>query len=125
MSWQIIVIILLGGFLILFPLFTFISSHRMIGKRVHDDRFEGEDRLLYFYNESCTPCRYMTPIIDQLTARHGNVYKVDVSQYPDTARKYGISATPTIVLVKEHVVKEVAIGMKTQKQLERMLREIS
>lgn len=125
MLWQIIIIVVLGGFLILVPLMTYLSSHRMVGKTVADDKFGREDNLLYFYNKNCGPCRHMTPIIDQLSREHASVNKIDVSQDPDTAQKYGIRATPTTILVKGHVIKEVLLGARSQKQLERLLAEIN
>lgn len=125
MSWQIMVIIVMGGLLILIPLLTYLSSRRMVGKAVAGNRFGAEAQMLYFYSKSCGPCRHMTPIIDQLAKQHANVRKIDVAQAPDTAREYGVRATPTTILVQGHVIKQVALGAKSQKQLERLLAEIN
>jgi thioredoxin 1 len=125
MSWQIIVIFVMGGFLILIPLLTYLSSHRMVGKTVADDKYGPEAQMLYFYSDNCGPCRHMTPIIDQLAEQRGKVHKIDVGQAPDLARKYGVRATPTTILLQEHVIIQVALGAKSQKQLERLLAEIN
>jgi len=123
MSWQIMVIIVVGGLLVLIPLLTYLSSRRMVGKTIKRDRFGPEAQLLYFYNQNCGPCRQMTPIIEQLASQHDNVHKIDIAQTPEIAREYGIRATPTTILVKDHVIRQVALGAKSQKQLERLLAE--
>ena len=125
MSWIMIVILVVSGFLILMPLLTYLSSRRMIGKTVSQQQATDHGRLLYFYSPSCGPCRSMTPIIDQLAAAHDNVGKIDIQKDPETAREFGIRATPTTVLLQGNVIKQVALGAKTQKQLEKLLAEVS
>lgn len=124
-SWYILVLILLGGVILLMPLFSYLLSRRMVGKSVADSRLGRSDQLIYFYRANCGPCRTMTPIIDQLSQNHDKLTKIDITQDPDTARAYGIRATPTTILVKEHVIKEVLLGAKSQRTLEQLLAEIN
>lgn len=120
MSWLMIVLLALAAFLILMPMLTYLSARRQIGRPV-----DGEsDRLIYFYSPKCGPCRSMTPIIDQLAERNPQVSKVDVLQEPETARTFNIRATPTTVLVKHNRVLDIALGAKTQTQLETLLQRI-
>lgn len=80
-----------------------------------------DQALLYFYSPSCGPCRAMTPRIDQLAAQHGNVFKFDVAQSLDIARKFGVMATPTTVLVKDGKIAEAIPGPLSDKKLEALL----
>jgi thioredoxin 1 len=123
MAWQIIIVLVLGGLLLLMPLMTYLASRRMLGKTVADARFGGDNQLLYFYSKHCAPCRGMTPIIDALAQQHANVHKIDIAEDPQTARAYGVKATPTTLLVHRHLVKEVVLGARTRKQLEKLLSE--
>jgi len=125
MSWVLILILVVTGFLILMPLLTYLSSRRMIGRQVETGESDDKGRLLYFYSPACGPCRSMTPLIDRLAREHGNVGKIDVQQDPDTARRFGVRATPTTVLVKGNIVKGVVLGAKSLKQLEKLLAEIA
>ena len=125
MSWALSILVLLAGFLVLMPLLTYLASRRMIGKTIVLDQGKHHSRLLYFYSQSCGPCRRMTPIIDKLASTHDMVEKIDIQQDPDTTRKFGIRATPTTVLVQDNVVKQVALGAKTQQQLEKLLAQIN
>jgi thioredoxin 1 len=124
-SWHILVLALLGGAILLIPLFSYLSSRRMVGKSVSGNLFDSADQLIYFYSANCGPCRAMTPIIDRLAENHDKVMKVDIAQDPNAAREYGIRATPTTILVKGHVIKEVMLGAKSQRTLEQLLAEIT
>jgi thioredoxin 1 len=68
----------------------------------------GRDKaLFYFYSPSCGPCKPMTPVVK---AMRGNVHAVDITQDMETARKFGVMATPTTVLVRHGVVQQILVG---------------
>jgi thioredoxin 1 len=117
-----IVLIALTGFLILFPLLSYLSSRRMIGKSIEWGNGTIEKRLFYFYSPKCGPCRRMTPIIDKLAQQYPTVTKVDVSDEPETASRFGIRATPTTVLVKDNIIEEVMLGARSENQLIQLLK---
>lgn len=77
--------------------------------------------LLYFYSPTCAPCRAMTPRIDQAATRHDNVFKFDVAQSPLLARRLGVRATPTLLLVAQGRIAQVVLGGVSEKQLEELL----
>lgn len=111
------------------PLYVWLGSKRLQGRAAPDyaalltPRQQGCDKLLfYFYSAHCGPCRTLSPLIDRLAQRHGNVVKVDVLQQPAAARQFGIRATPTLVLVEDGKVVKVLLGAVSEKQLEVLLR---
>jgi thioredoxin 1 len=60
--------------------------------------------LVDFYAIWCSPCKMMSPIIEQTKKDLGNtatVLKIDIDKNTDVARKYGIRSIPTLVLFKE------------------------
>jgi thioredoxin-like negative regulator of GroEL len=122
-----IALLVVAAFLILVPLLTYIASRRLIGQTLeHEIPASGEgDRMIYFYSPKCGPCRSMTPIVDQLSAQHDCVFKVDILQHRETALAFNIRATPTTILVKDNRVLDVALGAKTQAQLEALLRRVA
>lgn len=121
MSWILILIALAAGFFILMPFMAYLSSRRILGHRVDLETGTTSHQLYYFYSDNCGPCRSMTPIIDELSSEHDNVVKVDIRQDPETARKFGIRATPTTILVRDNVVQKVLLGAKSKKQLLQLL----
>ncbi|MES9993869.1 MAG: thioredoxin family protein [Candidatus Thiodiazotropha sp.] len=127
MSWIMIVLLLLASFFILVPLLSYLSTRRLVGRKIESGLSKdiSDSRLIYFYSQNCSPCRSMTPIIDRLAEKHPGVVKVDVREDLETTRKFNIRATPTLVLLKEKVVIDIALGAKTESQLESLLQKLA
>jgi thioredoxin 1 len=71
--------------------------------------------LVDFYADWCGPCKMMAPVIEDLNKElegKVKVLKVDVDQEYDLARKYQISAIPTLVLIKKGQVVSKTMGYK-------------
>jgi thiol-disulfide isomerase/thioredoxin len=54
--------------------------------------------LLDFTADWCGPCRQMAPAVDQLGRKYP-VKKVNIDRSPELARRYGVEAVPTFVVV--------------------------
>lgn len=109
-------------------LFMARRARRMEGAAIPFSDPEVEDALrrhgrvlLYFFSPHCGPCRSMTPIVERLAERHGNVFKLDVAQSADIARSLGILGTPSVVLLKAGKVAQVITGTASEKRLEALL----
>jgi len=58
--------------------------------------------LVDFYSPTCGPCHLMHPIVERLARRRAGeimTIKVNVDQYPELARGFGIHAVPTFLVV--------------------------
>jgi len=121
MSPALIVLLVMTGFLILVPLLSYLSTRRLVGKKLDLDNLPSGNRLYYFYSPSCGPCRSMTPIVDKLASQSNLITKVDISKDPELAGRFGIRATPTTVVVENNTIKEVRLGAQSQKQLQRLM----
>jgi thioredoxin 1 len=56
--------------------------------------------LLYFYNDSCAPCKVLRPKVQELVESSFPEMKfmlINAEQYPATAASYGVFASPTII----------------------------
>ena len=78
-------------------------------KQVFDGTFEAEvlksdtPVLVDFFAEWCGPCKMMAPVLDEVARDYAGklkVVKVDVDESGETAARFGITAMPTFVLVK-------------------------
>ncbi len=66
-----------------------------------------------FWAEWCGPCRAIAPIIEDLNKQYDgkvNVGKVDYENNPEVSIKYGITALPAILFIKNGQVVDRLIG---------------
>ncbi len=54
--------------------------------------------LVDFYATWCGPCKMIAPVLEQL--KNIDVIKVDVDEERELTNKFGISAVPTLILIK-------------------------
>jgi thioredoxin 1 len=81
--------------------------------------------LVDFWAEWCVPCHMVSPVVEELARDHPDslkAVKVNVDDYPDTAREHGVMSVPTLILFKDG--REVArvVGARGK---EAILREIA
>ncbi len=62
---------------------------------------DGEPVLLDFYSDTCPPCRAMRPAIAKLVEAGYPVRPINVGRDASTARKYGVEAVPTFIVIDE------------------------
>lgn len=55
-----------------------------------------------FYANWCGPCKMFAPIFEEVSNDYDiNFIKIDVDNYQDIAREYGVMSIPTIILFKD------------------------
>ncbi len=83
---------------------------------------QGKSALFYFYSPACGACRAMTPVVKKLGQKSkGGVYAIDISQDMATARKFGVMATPTTIIVEKGVIQQVIIGPQPPTAIEQLI----
>jgi thioredoxin 1 len=63
----------------------------------------GQPVLLEFYAEWCPPCRTVGPMVDELARElegKAKVVRVNVDEYSDIAREYGVQSIPAFIALK-------------------------
>ena len=99
---------------------------------INNDNFECEvlnsnvPVLLEFYSDSCIPCKRMSPILAELEEEHTDikVSKLNIKFGADTARKYNVMSSPTIVFFKNGEEVNRIKGVAKKADLEAVIKEI-
>ena len=122
---------IIGGIVILFlglQFFMIFSAKRTKGTKISGLsgslktlEKNGSNGIVYFFSPSCRACTMQTPIIKSLQKKYKNIFDVDISKDMQTARAFGIKATPTTVAIKNGIIEEVFVGVKQQNIFETYL----
>lgn len=99
---------------------------------ITNDNFESEvlnsniPVLLEFYSDSCIPCKRMSPVLAELEEEHTDikVSKLNIKFGADTARKYNVMSSPTIVFFKDGEEVNRIKGVAKKADLEAIIKEI-
>ena len=99
---------------------------------INNDNFDSEvlnsnvPVLLEFYSDSCIPCKRMSPILAELEEEHTDikVSKLNIKFGADTARKYNVMSSPTIVFFKNGEEVNRIKGVAKKADLEAVIKEI-
>jgi thioredoxin 1 len=80
--------------------------------------------LVDFWAEWCAPCRAMGPYIDKLAEEYGaqlKVVKINTQDNPEVPAKYGITAIPTLLLIKGGEVVKQMVGSQPYDELKKFV----
>lgn len=79
--------------------------------------------LADFYADWCGPCKAFAPILEDFATAHPEVRvcKADVDALPEKAAEYGVQSVPTLLVFRNGVVVNRAVGVLTTQQLSALL----
>ncbi|MBW1877863.1 MAG: thioredoxin family protein [Deltaproteobacteria bacterium] len=126
MTWVtslLVIVVAAVGLLFGFQFYMVRRMQRMRGKPAPelDGRFgRASSRgraLFYFFSPACGACRTMTPVVTDMSRGDDRVFPIDVSRDFDVARRFGVMATPTTILVHKGLIDEVFVGPRNERAL--------
>lgn len=82
--------------------------------------------LVDFFATWCSPCKMMSPILDDVKNRVGenaNIIKIDVDKNPQAAATYQVRGVPTLILFKNGKPLWRQSGVVPANELEKLINE--
>ncbi|MCE3238721.1 MAG: trxA [Gammaproteobacteria bacterium] len=76
--------------------------------------------LVDFWAQWCSPCKAITPILEDLNATYAGkvkIVKLDVDSNPGTPPKFGVRGIPTLILFKDGQVQATQVGLLSKTEL--------
>ncbi len=87
---------------------------KIVKKNEFDDEIKKGVVLVDFFATWCGPCRIMGSILEDISNElqdKAKVFKVDVDESEEIARKFGIMSIPTLIIFKDGVLQEKHVGI--------------
>lgn len=79
-----------------------------------------EKTLVDFYANWCGPCKMITPELERAES-NVKVVKVDVDEFEDLAKEYGVMSIPTLILFNEGKEIKRNIGFIDKERIEKFV----
>lgn len=98
---------------------------QVTGAELEELIVSGKRVLADFFLDNCGPCKMQKVILKDLakTAENLEIVTMELSQSPDTARKYEIGTVPYLILFEQGKVKERMLGMQQKAMLLEIINE--
>lgn len=74
--------------------------------------------MVDFGAEWCGPCKVLEPIMEKVASEVSfNVFKVDIDDCPNLAKKFGIRGVPTVIVFQDGKVAKTNVGLTNKDAL--------
>jgi thioredoxin 1 len=73
-----------------------------------------------FWAEWCGPCRMVAPVLAQIATENAGkvrIWKLNVDDNPEAARRYQVMSIPTLIVFKDGMAKKRIVGAKPKAAL--------
>ena len=78
--------------------------------------------LVDFYANWCGPCKMLSPELEKVS-NEIEVVKINVDDYQDLAREYGVMSIPCVILIEDGKESKRNVGFLPEKKLREFIKK--
>ena len=98
-------------------------SEKFLNMENFDNEINNSEKLVLvdFYATWCGPCKMLAPVLENIAEEYQdkiNVYKVNVDEEMELARKFNIASIPTLIFFKDGKVAKTLVGLVSKSDLQ-------
>lgn len=92
---------------------------KIVNEKEFNEVYDKGVVLVDFFATWCGPCKMVAPVLEELSEEMKNVtfVKVDVDQETELAAKYKVMSIPTLIVLKDGVIVNTAMGFQPKPAL--------
>ena len=84
---------------------------------------KSETVIVDFYADWCGPCKMLLPVLDEID--FCDIIKVNIDEFPEIAKKFGIMSIPTLLFFKDGLEQEREIGYRGLEEIKETFKSIN
>lgn len=97
---------------------NYIKSEKEFDEVIKKDKV-----VIDFYAEWCGPCKMLSPILEKVGKEEKlTIYKVNVDDLEDVARRYGIMSIPTVIVFSKGKEVKKSVGFMDEDELKEFIK---
>ncbi|NOX38755.1 MAG: thioredoxin family protein [Calditrichaeota bacterium] len=128
MPVPVIILLVIIGFFIFMQVMFRMRGWRRRGKPVPEVKGalarairQADQVVVYFYSPACRACRTQEQFLPSVQQKVKQLVRINVRKDLDTAQKFGVMGTPTIVVIENRVIKDYFVGITPANRILRSL----
>ncbi len=84
----------------------------------------GDSDIIYFYGQTCGPCKMIKPHLQELAEEGKKIIAVDTGMYDDIRADYHVMSNPTLVYLKDGNEVKRTIGYMPTEAIKEILESL-
>lgn len=104
----------------LFVSFISLYAFEHLNTNNIDEKLKDKNAIVDFYATWCPPCKILAKNLiqfDKVKPSNVVIYKIDIDEYMDLAKKYKVRSLPTVVYFQNGKVVAKEVGIKDVNEL--------
>lgn len=96
-----------------------MSAVTQVNKDSYASEVEQAEKLVVidFFSPWCRPCKAMEPVLDEIATERADdvkIVKIDASEEPELAQKFGVMGAPTFVAMRNGEKVDMVSGLRSK-----------